>query len=314
MQRTQKLLILSTLLFFLLGCSLTNLVKEKIAGETAAIAEGVSNSDPEAQPSSPEAQPSSGGQAAEPSDGEKAPFNVYIPTEVKLVDSVLNISQYVTLNDQAAGSYKSYFVLENTSSDSADQISEFTYKITWYDESGQEVDVWENTYNSTDILPQEKVLFYLYPDRSKTEGRQIASTVFEVLDVTTVQSFADAEWLAKLASLPITHPIVSTNPGEFTFDYFVLLFDPIPRVTASVQIQSALSVESGVEVVGLFLNANGDLIGIGKSDPVVLAAGGSATAEVVGYDMSEEPSQVEYFVEIVSPYETFMVAYPGMFN
>lgn len=307
MKKAQKYLILSLFLIFMLACSLSNIVKEIGGQDQAEVGEQGSDQNSEVQPPSDD-------QSTIPGDTDKAPFNVNIPTEVNLIDSVLNISQYVTLNDQTIDGYKSFFVLENTSTDSADMISEFKYKITWYDENGQEVDVWENTYNSCRILPQEKVLFYLYPERSKTADHQIASTVFEVFEVITVKDFADAEWLAKLASLPITHPIVSVNPGDFTFDYYTLLFDPIPRVTAPVQVQSTLSREADVEVVGLYLNADGDLIGVGKSDPFILAAEGSASAEVVSYDLSEEPAQADYFIQIVNSSDILEVVFPGLFN
>lgn len=305
MKRSQKLILICMLLIFLMACNCGVLdnIKNTLGLET--------QSNQEAE--SPSSSEDNSNQNSDQNNLPKLPFDVYIPTDIQIVDGVLDISQRITLYDSGANMYQSYLILENTSSDPTDMIFEFTYKITWYDQDKQIVDEWANTFNFK-ILPQEKILFYLWPEESKVADRTIVSTVFEVSEIKTAKMTADSAWLAKLAGLPITHPIVSINPSDFTFGYEEFALSLIPVARTPVEIQSNLTTQAKVQVIGLYQNANGELIGIGRSVPVLLDPGGFLTSEVYGANITEEPAQAEYFVEIVSPSDTFEVAYPDMFK
>ncbi|MBA4383466.1 MAG: hypothetical protein C0410_01900 [Anaerolinea sp.] len=311
MKRSQKLILLCMMMIILMACNCGVLdnIKNIIGLDSQSNQE--SPSDQEAE--NPFSSEDSTNQSSDQSNLPKDPFDIYIPTELNIVDGVLDVSQRVTLYDSAANMYQSYLVLENSSSDPIDMIFEFTYKITWYDQDKQIVDEWANTFNSK-ILPQERILFYLWPEESKVADRTIVSTVFEVSEIKTAKIIADSEWLTKLAGLPITHPIVSINPSDFTFGYEEFVMSLIPVARTNVEIQSNLTAQAKVQVIGLYQNANGELIGIGRSEPVSLDPGVSATSEVYGANITEQPAQADYFVEIVSPSDTFEVAYPDMFK
>ena len=185
------------------NCGIIDSIKNILGFDTQATEESTSNQETENPLASEDPSDQSSNQSSIP----KAPFDVFIPTDLEMIDGVLDISQRITLYDSGANMYQSYLVLENTSSNPTDIISEFTYKISWYDQDNQMIDEWANTFNFM-ILPQERILLYLWPEESKVGDRTIASTSFEVSEIKTTNMFADPEWLTELVSLPITHPIV----------------------------------------------------------------------------------------------------------
>jgi len=298
MKRAQKLMILGVLIVFLMACSISKTPTNAVSPDTSSSGDNTSNQGTEGQPSS--GDQSSG----QPTDA--FPFSVSIPTTVNIVNGILSVPKIITFYNPATKIYKTYLVLEDTSTDKVDIISEFNYKITWYDENKQAVDQWENTYNFK-LLPQEKVLFELWPNKSKVADQKIASAVFEVSKVTSFKSFVDEGLLAKLGGYPITNPIIPVIPSDFTFEYVPLVLGgTIPRVTTPVRVQSTLTVQVQAEVEGIYLNSNGDMIGVGHSGPFMVDPKGSGSADVIGYDLTEKPAQGEYFVKILSPQR-----YPG---
>lgn len=85
----------------------------------------------------------------------------------------------------------------------------------------------------------------------------------------------------------------------------------IPVARTTVENQSNLTTQAKVQVVGLYQKANGELIGIGRSKQILLDPGGSASSEFYSADITEEPAQAEYVVQIVSTSDPFEVACPG---
>jgi hypothetical protein len=307
MKKAKKLMILGVLIVFLMACSISTTPKKAASPDTSSSGDMASNQ-------ATEGQPSSGDQSSgQPSDA--LPFSVSIPTDVKIVNGILTVPKIITFFNPTTKIYKTYLVLEDTSTDKLDLISEFNYKITWYDENKQAVDQWENTYNIK-LIPQEKVLFELWPNKSKVADQKIVSAVFEVSQVTSIKSFWEQGALDKLGGLPpISHPIISVIPDNFTFDYAPLILgSTIPRVTTPVKVQSTLTVQVQAEVIGIYLNSKGEIIGVGMSDPIMVDPKGSGNADVIGYDMTEKPEQAEYFVKITSPGDILEAAYPDYYK
>jgi len=213
MKSSQKLILLCLLMIILMvcNCSVIDNIKNILGLETQSNQESTSNQETE----NPFSSEDNSNQTSDQSNLPKDPFDVYIPTDLQMVDGILSISQRFTLCDSVAYMYQSYLVLENTRSVPTDIITEFTNKITWYDQDNQIVEERANFYNFK-ILPQEKIFFYLWPETDKVIDHTFVSTLFVVSEITTTKIPSDPEWLAKQAGLPITHPIVSVTPGDFT--------------------------------------------------------------------------------------------------
>jgi len=314
MNKYKKLIAIGMLMMFLMACNLLNLVNNASDTNTQTIEQASGDQESENLPVSPE----SSNLTTDGGDETKDPFMILIPTDVKSddgsLDDTLDVSQRITLYDSTLDKYKTYFVFNNTASDSADTISEFTFKITWFDKDNQIVAKQEGIFRDTVILPQEKVLFYAFPQGGEMTDQKIVSVLCEISGLKTYKMTVDAELSTKISGLPITHPIVSVTPGDLTFEYYTYIISKIPRAIASVTVQSSLTVETGVEVVGLYQNAEGILIGVGKSEPFIMDPGGTASADVIGYDISEQPVKAEYFTQIVTPFDTFDVAFPDLYN
>lgn len=298
MNKFKKAMILAILAVFLLACNLPFLKNNSSASESSTQEEN---------------NTTSSGHDSQTSGKNQNPafsYNLFVPTRAKISDDALNIPWAFTNCVSEDEDCETYVVLDNTSTDSVDIVSEFNYTMTWYDENNKVLDQWERTFNDT-LIPQEKFLFKLWPDNDKIAGHPVASAVFEITQVTHFKSFWDPDALAKLAQSKVDYPLFIVTAGDFKMD---TLMGDMPVVTTHVSVQNNLSKQVGVIVVGLYLNEKGELIGVGQSDGVAVDAGASGDLDVAAYNLTEQPARGEYFAGFASTSNILEDVYPDYFK
>ncbi len=134
MQHYKKALLITMLLAISLACGLPSAISEAVGGQ---------DSTPIAGQSEPEAADTAALSQSETTDTPNLDYIVRIPTEVISPDNFLNLTKSYSYIDPNTGLNFTYVVLENNSTDPLDIITDYTGKITWFDENNQVIDEWE---------------------------------------------------------------------------------------------------------------------------------------------------------------------------
>ena len=290
MLRLKKALLILMLLTLSLACNLTTSVRKAIGNQVGTQIAAQFESEVIATPT--------------------PTFNVGIRTEVISQDDFLSVTKNFSSVDPTTGLNHVYVVLENNSTDPLDIITEFTGKITWFDENNEVIDELEIIGMATNIFPQEKRLYSAYVDRDKVQDRTISQIRVELNKVTTVKSYQDSGLKDKISSQEWSHPFATTEPGTFEIKPYLIDYAMgITKVAVQNTINSAIKP---AVVVGLYYNENDELVGIGKSERFELPALGSAEVDVVTTNLTSVPVRMEYYVEmpLISAPEMMDILYP----
>lgn len=271
----KKALLILMLLTISLACSISK-IEDKGDQDSAQVAE------------------QSQSQAA---DAPKLDYNVGIRTEVISPTNTLSLAKNYSYTDTNTVLSRSYVILENNSTDPLDIITEFYGKMTWFDENNQVIDEIDVNMSGTSIFPQEKQRFQSYPEPSKVNDRKISLVRFELTDVVTVKSFDNADFKNRIGKQNWNHPFVSTTPGEFSFQSYLMDYW---MGISKVAVQNNTNSNIKITVVGLYFNENNELIGVGASESFELSALASADMDVTVTNLSSVPMRIEYFVEMNS--------------
>jgi hypothetical protein len=314
MKKSEKALLISVLVIFLMACNcnLLNLFKEKTGLESNSSEEqgGSSISVPDQATGKPSTQSTKkpSGQVSSDSD---ASFLPVVPTEVIVPDGILKITKAFTAYDEEIVSCKSYILIENTSTDPLDAVKEFSYVMTWYDDQGQIVDQWDHTWGPN-VFPQEANIFTAWVDKDKLEGHKIVKAVFEIKDITTVNTFyTEGSVREKVANTPIKHPFFPFTATDFKMEND-FLFGKIASNTVTVQ--SSLANKVGVQIVAFYFNDQNQVIGVGINGEAEVDPGASVPIEVNSYFFTETPTKAEYTPILIGPSDLLEVVYPGLYN
>ena len=298
MQRYKKALLITIILTISLACSVPAAISKATGSQDSAqIAE---QSQPESAGTAALSQPESAGTAAlsqsEATDTPKLDYNVRIPTEVISSDNLLNLTKSYSYIDTNTGLNRTYVVLENNSTDPLDIVTDYSGKITWFDENNQVISEWEQNGMNTNIFPQEKQLFQTYVDKDVVNGRKIGLVRVELSNIKTfTESFNDPVLKDKINAQQWSHPFVTTNPGAFQIQPWLMgLFMGLTKVNVQSNINSMIKPE----VVGIYYNEQNEIVGIGGSGPFELPALGSADVDVATINLSSVPVRMEYYVEM----------------
>jgi hypothetical protein len=202
-------------------------------------------------------------------------------------------------------------LIENTSTDPLDAVKEFSYVISWYDDQGQILDQWDHTWGPN-VLPQEANLFTAWVDKDKLEGHKVVKAVFEIKDITTVNSFyTEGTVREKIANTTIKHPFFSYTATNFKMedDFF---FGKIASNTVTVQ--SSLATKVGVQIIAFYFNDQNQVIGVGINGQAEIDPGASVPIEVKSYFFSETPVSAEYTPILIGSSDLLELVYPGLYN
>jgi hypothetical protein len=286
MLRYKKALLITMLLSISLACGLPSAISEAVGGQ---------DSTPIAGQSQPEAADTAALSESETTDTPRLDYNVEIPTEVISPDNLLNLTKSYSYIDTTTDLNRTYVVLENNSTDPLDIVTEYSVKVTWFDENNQVISEWEQNDRWTNIFPQEKQLFQMWVDKDVVNGRKIGLVRVELSNIKTVKSFDFAEIKDKISAQPWSHPFVTTNPGAFQMQpYLITYFMGLTKVNVQSNINSMIKPE----VVGIYYNEQDEIVGIGGSGPFELPALGSADVDVATLNLSSVPVRMEYYVEM----------------
>ena len=282
----KKALLITMLLAISLACGLPSAISEAV---------GSQDSSQVAEQSQPESADTAALSESETTDTPKLDYNVEIPTEVVSPDNLLNLTKSYSYIDTNTDLNRTYVVLENNSTDPLDIVTEYSVKVTWFDENNQVISEWEQNDRCTNIFPQEKQLFEMWVDRDIVNGRKIGLVRVELSNIKTVKSFDDAVIKDKISAQQWSHPFVTTKPGEFQIQpWAITLSMGITKVNVQNNINSMIKPE----VVGIYYNEQNEIVGIGGSGPFELPALGSADVDVATTNLSSVPVRMEYYVEM----------------
>ena len=225
-------------------------------------------------------------------------LNVAIRTEIVAPAGASRSTTHYCSVDPRTGLNHVYVVLANTSTDPLDIVTGYKVTITWFDDSNQVIETYEQEGLGTNIFPQERQLLTSYVDPDTVNGRTLGLVRLEFTEVTTVKSAGGGgEWYDKISLQNWSHPFVTTNPGAFHVEPY--LIDYLMGMSkVAVQNNTAASIRP--KVVGLYFNESDELVAVGGSGPFDLVALGSAEVDVVTTNMSSVPVRTEYFVEMPS--------------
>jgi hypothetical protein len=301
MLRYKIVLLFTMLLSISLACGLPSAISEAV---------GSQDSNQVAEQSQPEAADSAAQPQSETTDTPRLDYNVGIPTEVISPDNLLNLTKSYSYVDTNTGLNRTYVVLENNSSDPLDIVTDYTGKITWFDENNQVISEWEQDGMFTNIFPQEKQLFQTWVDRDVVNGRKIGLVRVELSDIKTVKSWDDVAIKDKISAQKWSHPFVTAKPGTFQIQpWLINLYIGMTKVNVQSNINSMIKPE----VVGIYYNEQDEIVGIGGSGPFELPALGSADVDVLTLNLSSVPVRMEYYVEMpftMSVVDMINVLYP----
>lgn len=307
MKKTQKVLVISVLVVFLMACNcnLLNMIKEKVGlGDGATAVEGGS---PFSAPTQETEKPSN----QSGSSDEEYTFVKFIPTEVIIPDGVLQVTKFITTYDEANNLCETTLLIENTSTDPLDVVKEFSYIITWYDDQGQMVDQWDHD-SGPNVFPQEATLFEPWVHEDKLTGHKVVRAVFEITEISTVKSkFPDGSVKEHIANTPLNHPFFPYTANEMIVENDYLLGT---YASTTITVQSSMENKLGAQVIAVYYDDQDQVIGIGKSPQFEINPGESITGEVEGYALTELPVRAEYYPIVVGQTDLIEVVYPGLYN
>ncbi|MHC1781261.1 MAG: hypothetical protein AB9891_00635 [Anaerolineaceae bacterium] len=224
-------------------------------------------------------------------------FNVSIRTEVISPNNLVSLTKNFSSYDPNTGLNYIYMVVENTSTDPLDIIAEYSGKVTWFDENNQVIDEQEIFGFSTNIFPQEKQLYQLNIGKRELGDRKINLIRIELTKIITVKSYEDSGLKDRINAQKWVHPIATINADTFRVEPY--LFSYLIGIS-KVTVQNNINSQFKPSVIGLYYDANNQLVGVGKSGPFVLPALGSAEVELVTNNLTSVPARMEYYVEMPS--------------
>jgi hypothetical protein len=292
MPRIAKAFWIIILLTISLACSLPITIK--------SAASNPANT--QAAPPAQGAQPPAQAKATQPSSQSNPTTaliysTVNVRTEVSTPGNPLSITKYYAYYDAETIAARVMVIVENTSTDALDIITEYTGKVSWFDDKNQVIDTLPVNMIFTNIFPQEKQLFESFLQKSKITDRKISLVRVEVAKVATVRSFGDSAFKDKISKQKWGHPFATPKQVSFEVKPF-MMGSSTPMGTSKVTVQNNMNSKFNPRVVGLYYNAKNELVGVGKSAAFELPALGSANADVMALYLSAEPVKVDYFVEM----------------
>lgn len=231
------------------------------------------------------------------SDAPKLDYNVGIRTEVISPNNFLSLIKSYAYVDTTTGLNRVFVILENNSTDPLDIITEYSGKVTWFDENNQVIDEIEIIGFNTNIFPQEKQRYQSYVDKEKVNDRKISLVQIELTKVVTVKSFDYSELKNKISAQKWSHPFVTIKPGTFRIEPYLIDYY---MGMSKVAVQNNINSKIKITVVGLYFNEKDELIGVGGSESFNLTALGSAEVDVVTTNLSSVPVKMEYYAEMDS--------------
>jgi hypothetical protein len=224
-------------------------------------------------------------------------FNVGIRTEVISPNNLVSLTKNLSSYDTTTGLNHIYVIVENTSTDPLDIIAEYSGKLTWFDEKNQVIDEQEIFGFSTNIFPQEKQLYQAHIGKRELGDRKISLIRLELTKIVSEKSFQDSGLKDRIGAQKWVHPFATIKADTFRVEPY--LFSYLIGIS-KVTVQNNINSQIKPSVIGLYYDANNQLVGVGKSGPFVLPALGSADVDLVTNNLTSVPVRMEYYVEMPS--------------
>jgi hypothetical protein len=307
MSRFAKVFLIAAFALTTLGCSFLQSIVDK------AYSQGDSSDLPQSQAQANPDDSQSATQSQEPAqdsipETQEEIFDSNIPTEVILPNNQVSVPKKMTIYSPLLDSYRTYLFLENNSTDPEDVIVEISYTMTWYDDQNQIVDQWITNSDSR-IFPHEYSLIEPWVEKAKAKDHKITNARFELNDVKTIKTgWTDEDLKAKIRSQKVTHPFMTINPEPYRVEDPSFM-ESMVHAESRAAVQSSMNTKVGVMVVAFYLNANKEMVGVGKGS-VEIAPLGSVNVDIIGIHLTEAPASAEYYAIIVGPKELERAIYP----
>jgi hypothetical protein len=277
MLRYKKVLLIIMILTISLACSVTDSGIKAVGNQVSTQIDAQSQSQAIATPT--------------------PTFNVGIRTEVISPNNLVSLTKNLSSYDTTTGLNHIFVIVENTSTDPLDIISEYSGKLTWFDEKNQVIEEREIFGFSTNIFPQEKQLYQAHIGKRELGDRKISLIRLELTKIVSGKSFQDSGLKDKISAQKWIHPFVTVKSDTFKVEPYLMNY---AMGVSKVTVQNNMNSQIKPSVVGLYYDANDQLVGVGKSGPFELPALGSTDVDLVTNNLTSVPVKREYYVEMPS--------------
>jgi len=227
---------------------------------------------------------------AEPTANPDTPiYYGRVPTESTSLDYLVAVKAATM---KGMGGPRTDILLENQSADLVNVADGFNYTLIYLDEKDNTVT--EQTLDEvSSIFPGEKQLVYFALNiPAENRERKITRARFVINKI--VPANINLDYYDRVRSLSLPRPIVAVTGQPYQIEINDQGFFKSYNAKTSVTLQNNLGAQIEVEAVALFLDANGEIVGEGRTGGVTLAANGQATAEITAFDLCGEVARVEY--------------------
>jgi hypothetical protein len=191
-----------------------------------------------------------------------------------------------------------YALLENKNSDAAAWVDRFQYHLSWLDDQNKVVVESSGEYRGL-ILPGEKMLVNLsMSPAGVNKDRKVSRARLEISGVGMAQ--IDEVYKNKIRSLKLSHPLIGVDSDPYTLEEKDFFDNKYIVAAVRLTVRSNLGTKINADVVGLFLNGGGEVVGVGISSGLALPSHGSVITMLTSSAISDPVSAVEYNASVYS--------------